>query len=130
LVRSVSPVNMAMGLPKFILTWKFGVSNRPSKSYEGLTEKYARKLLEGGKASGRFVPSPVTTDQKKKLLLQLHSLVKKLSAKTETHSEEALDKYVLPHPLLGKLTLREMLYFTAYHVQHHRELVQKGLDTR
>jgi hypothetical protein len=127
IVRSVSPVNMAMGLPKFILKWKFGVANRPSKSFEGLTEKYTRKLLEGGKASGRFVPSPVTANQKEKLLSQLDGLVKKLCSKTGHHSEEALDKYILPHPLLGKLTLREMLYFTAYHVQHHSVLVEKGL---
>lgn len=130
IVKSVSPVNMAMGLPKFILKWKFGVANRPSKTYEGLTEKYTRKLREGGKASGPFVPPAVAADQKEKLLAKLKSLVKNLSGKTETYSEEALDKYILPHPLLGKLTLREMLYFTAYHVQHHRELVQKGLDAR
>ncbi|MDB5210355.1 MAG: DinB family protein [Sediminibacterium sp.] len=113
IVRSVSPVNMAMGLPKFVLKWKFGVANRPSKTFEGLTEKYTRKLQEGGKASGRFVPAPVTLDQKEKLAKQLNALVNKLSRKTETHSEDALDKYILPHPLLGKLTLREMLYFTA-----------------
>ncbi|MES2374699.1 MAG: DinB family protein [Bacteroidota bacterium] len=130
IVKSVSPVNMAMRLPKFILKWRFGVANRSSKTYEGLTEKYIRKLLEGGRASGRFVPPIVTADQKEKLLAELKSLVKSLSNRTETYSEEALDKYILPHPLLGKLTLREMLYFTAYHVQHHRELVQKGLDTR
>jgi len=50
----------------------------------------------------------------------------KLCRKTMKHSEAALDKYILPHPLLGKLTLREMLYFTAYHVAHHKQLVEKG----
>jgi len=130
IVRSVSPVNMAMGLPKFILKWKFGVANRFSKTYDGLTEKYTRKLQEGGKASGRFVPPPISADQKEKLLSQLDSVVKKLCSKTGKHSEDALDKYILPHPLLGKLTLREMLYFTAYHVQHHSELVKKGLAAR
>jgi hypothetical protein len=127
IIKSVSPVNMAMGLPKFILTWKFGTSNRPSKTYDELIEKYKVKLLEGGKASERFVPPTITVGQREKLVAQLYSLIKKLSAKTEKHSEEALDKYILPHPLLGKLTLREMLYFTAYHVQHHRDLVHKGL---
>jgi hypothetical protein len=130
IVRSISPVNMAMGLPKFILKWKFGIANRPSKAYEGLTEKYIRKLQQGGKASGRFIPSTAIPGQKEKLVAQLNTLVKKLSAKTKMHSEEALDKYILPHPLLGKLTLREMLYFTAYHVQHHGELVQNALDKR
>lgn len=127
IIKAVSPVNMAMGLPQFILQWKFGKANRPSKTYEQLVEKYNRKLQEGGKASGRFIPGIVDVKEKEARLTKLNSLVNKLSRKTIQHSEEALDKYILPHPLLGKLTLREMLYFTAYHAEHHRQLVEKGL---
>ena len=127
IVKSASPVNMAMGLPKFILKWKFGLTNRPSKTYEELVEKYNRKLQEGGRASGRFVPAAVGADAKASLIATLNKQVNQLARRTENHTEEALDKYILPHPLLGKLTLREMLYFTAYHVQHHGALVEKGL---
>ncbi|MEO7529762.1 MAG: DinB family protein [Sediminibacterium sp.] len=127
IVRSISPVNMAMGLPKFILKWKFGVANRPSKTFEALVEKYKIKLSEGGRASGRFIPPPITAKRKSILIRRVNQLVKNLVHKTENHSEEGLDKFILPHPLLGKLTLREMLYFTAYHVEHHSELVKKGL---
>jgi hypothetical protein len=127
IVKSVSPVNMAMGIPAFILKWRFGVANRPSKTNEGLIEKYTVKLKEGGRASGRFVPEPVSADQKEKLLHKLSGLVNSLCRRTENYSERALDKYILPHPLLGKLTMREMLYFTAYHVEHHRQLVERGL---
>ncbi|TAJ49057.1 MAG: DinB family protein [Chitinophagaceae bacterium] len=127
IIRSVSPVNMAMGLPKFILKWKFGTANRPSKTYEQLVEKYHRKLLEGGRASARFTPPAITADQKKALVHKLQKLVQALCNKTNHHSEETLDTYILPHPLLGKLTLREMLYFTAHHVLHHLEAVNKNL---
>lgn len=130
IIKSASPVNMAMGLPKFILKWKFGIANRPSKTYEQLVEKYKLKLQEGGKASARFVPPTVSAGEKEQLIVKLNSVVKKLSAKTLRYSEEALDQYILPHPLLGKLTLREMLYFTAYHVEHHRQLVEKGLQQK
>jgi hypothetical protein len=34
---------------------------------------------------------------------------------------------VLPHPLLGKLTIREMLYFTVYHGEHHRLHTEQNL---
>ena len=34
-------------------------------------------------------------------------------------SQADLDRYRLPHPLLGKLTVREMLFFTVYHNYHH-----------
>ena len=30
-----------------------------------------------------------------------------------------LDRYRLPHPLIGKLTLRELLLWTLYHNAHH-----------
>lgn len=38
-----------------------------------------------------------------------------------------LDRYLLPHPLLGKLTLREMLFFTLYHNYHHVQSVAARL---
>lgn len=128
LIKSVAPVNMAMGLPHFLLQWLFGMSNRPSKTYEELIEKYHRKLSEGGKASGRFIPKDIPAHQKKHLLKKLNKLVNKLCQRTDRLNEKSLDTYLLPHPLLGKLTLREMLYFTAYHAEHHQKLVKKGLE--
>ena len=130
IIKAVSPVNMAMGLPKFVLKWRFGTANRPSKPYEQLVEKYTLKLKEGGRATGRFIPATVGAENKEVLLIKLSALVNKLSRITQKNSEEALDQYILPHPLLGKLTLREMLYFTAYHVEHHRQLVENGLQTK
>ncbi|MDE3253937.1 MAG: DinB family protein, partial [Bacteroidota bacterium] len=110
-----------------LLQWLFGVANRPSRSYEALVEKYHRKLGEGGKASGRFIPKENKTFPKKRLLRKLERLVDRLCKRTEKIDEQSLDTFLLPHPLLGKLTLREMLYFTAYHAEHHRLLVKKGL---
>jgi hypothetical protein len=127
IIKSVAPVNMAIGLPRFILKWKFGVANRPSKTYEAIVAKYKDKLSAGGRSTKQFTPSPISYSQKASLLHTLTSLNKKLCAKATAASEESLDKYILPHPLLGKLTLREMLYFTAYHVQHHQLLIQQAL---
>ena len=127
IIRSVKPVNMALGLPPFLLKLLFGTANRPSKTFEALTEKYNRKLQEGGRATGRFIPESVAPEQKIILLTKLKEIVDKLCHKIENYNEEVLDKCILPHPLLGKLTLREMLYFTAYHAEHHRGLVEKGL---
>jgi len=47
--------------------------------------------------------------------------VQALARRIDRFSETQLDQLILPHPLLGKLTLREMLYFTIYHVQHHQK---------
>ena len=128
LVRSVRPVNLAFGLPVFILKMLFGKSNRPSKSYEEVIAKYQTKIAAGAKATGRFIPPMIHFQQKEKLLKQLSGLVASLVKKTARSSENKLDTYILPHPLLGKITLREMLYFTAYHVQHHQNIIERDLQ--
>ena len=126
--RSVGPVNLAFGLPGFLLRLLFGKANRSSRSYEGLVEKYKTKLAEGGRASGPFIPLHAEWGKREKLLRKLEHLVSALKRKVEKTDDNQLDTLILPHPLLGKLTLREMLYFTIYHVQHHQNLVLRNLD--
>ena len=123
--RSVRPVNLAFGLPRWVVRMLFGVANRPSRTYEGLVEKYKAKLALGGRASGRFIPATADWGNRVKLLKALERQVSSLIQKTGRLSEDQLDTLLLPHPLLGKLTLREMLYFTIYHVQHHQKAVEK-----
>lgn len=129
LVRSVAPVRMAFYLHSFLLKMFFGTANRPSRTYDELVAKYHNKLSAGGKASGRFIPQekPVSVKQASQ---RLHSLIQSLCKKIGAYSEEELDKLILPHPLLGKLTLREMLYFTIYHAQHHQKQVQVNNSTQ
>jgi hypothetical protein len=123
LCKSVSPVNLAFSLPGFVLRWLFGKANRPSRSYEALVEKYKSKLAAGGRASGAFIPKQADWAARAQLLRRLENLVAALSQKAKNADESQLDTLLLPHPLLGKLTLREMLYFTIYHVQHHQASV-------
>lgn len=127
MIKSVAPVNMAMGLPNFIPALLFGKANRPSKSYEELVAKYQSKLAAGGKAPAQFEPPFVPFEAKTKLIDRLNHLVKALCKKINRQSEASLDKNILPHPLLGKLTLREMLYFTAYHATHHQASIEQAL---
>ncbi len=121
LVRSVAPLERALNLPKFIPRMLFGKANRPSRSYDEVVARYHDKLAQGGKASGKYVPAAVTVAQRDALIDKLNDLVEKLSRSLGSYREEDLDTILLPHPLLGKLTLREMLYFTIYHVQHHHQ---------
>jgi hypothetical protein len=86
-----------------------------------LVEKYKEKLNAGGKASGRFIPSSILFVRRKEYIGRLTKIIYKLSSQVATFTEEELDRFILPHPLLGKLTYREMLYFTIYHVQHHHK---------
>ena len=50
------------------------------------------------------------------------------SAIEKNWKDTQLDQYIVPHPLLGKITLREMGYFTIYHVQHHDAIIRERLE--
>ncbi len=126
--RSCRPVLLAMSLPKFLLRVLFGKANRPSRSYEELVAKYKIKLAEGGKATGRFVPKEIATGEVAPLSSAVMQVIGRLRELTAGFSEQELDTYILPHPLLGKLTLREMLYFTIYHVGHHHAQARQNLN--
>jgi len=125
IIQSVKPLQFACSLPLFVLSYKFGKANRPSKTYDALVEKYKAKLLAGGRASANFIPESQAYTNKLALEQQLQKIVSKLCKRIEKYSEQQLDTYILPHPLLGKLTLREMFYFTIYHVQHHQALLNR-----
>ena len=128
IIKSVSILATALSLPKFILKSKFGKANRVSKTPEALIEKYLEKLKTAKPTPSRFQPKEITFLQKEKAVKELHRHVKKLYKKALKFSENELDEYILPHPLFGKLTIREMLYFTNYHVKHHKELIINSLN--
>lgn len=127
LLLSVKPVKQALRLPKWILRWKFGQANRPSRSYDQLVTRYQERLGPGKKAPERFAPQPSSQAERAQKLLALQKKIKLLAKALNGYSEKQLDEMILPHPLLGKLTLREMIYFTIYHAEHHLLIAQKNL---
>jgi len=124
LIRAIKPLQPAYGLPKIALRIMFGKTNRPSKTFDELVAKYKAKLAAGGRASGPFIPPFISFEKKDVLIRKYTEQKQKLIAKIERQSEKDLDVYILPHPLLGKVTLREMLYFTIHHNEHHLELLK------
>ncbi len=45
----------------------------------------------------------------------------------EQWDETALDQYQVPHPVIGNLTVREMLFFTIHHNLRHAS--QEGIKS-
>jgi hypothetical protein len=125
LIKSIRPVNLALRLPRFVLRLLFGKPNRKPRTYAALVDRYKEKLAAGGTATGAFIPPTITWAEKDKLVSRLSKEVKVMNNLMTTWTEEQLDQYLLPHPLLGKLTLREMLFFTVYHIQHHHTLLRE-----
>jgi hypothetical protein len=46
-----------------------------------------------------------------------------IAAIQKNRTEDDLDNYLVKHPLLGRITLRELCYFTIYHTQHHLNII-------
>lgn len=128
LIKSVKPLNQAFLLPKIIFRGLFGKPDREGRNYEALVERYHSKLQGGGIATGRFVPPEIKIEEKQALLDTFIFQYKKLATRTSRLSEKALDAYLLPHPLLGKLTIREMLFFTVYHLEHHFRILDEKYE--
>ncbi len=127
LIKSVKPVANGLGMPKFLLKYKFGKANRPSRSYDELIERYRTKLEKPYAAPDAYSPSKVKHAQANELDKKLKKYIDLLEEKLVKWTEEQLDEYVVPHPLLGKITIRELFYFTIYHAHHHQLLIKQYL---
>lgn len=119
IIWSVNKLATALLLPKAILKMKFGVANRPSRTYEAQVNKYTKGLEQLGGAY-RVELAPVQYAERSQLIKKLNKSVALLCSRVKKYSEENLDYYILPHPLMGKMTIRELLYFTVHHVLHHK----------
>jgi hypothetical protein len=124
LVKSTTPVTLALKLPRLALLALCWHANRASTPYEDLVERYHDVLAEGGKA-GRYAPSPVRPPAnllawQADLVRECQCAVRALGRAVEPWNERDLDRCQLPHPLLGRLTVREMLFSTLNHYEHHR----------
>lgn len=126
--RSIQPLAQGFQLPKWLIKMIFGKSNRKGRTYDQLVEKYNRKLQEGGRASGRFIPKEVKLTERDKIIQAINKHIKSIQSNLHKFSESELDEIVLPHPLLGKLTIREMMYFTIHHAEHHLKLTQANVN--
>ena len=127
IIRAVKPITMALKLPKITLQATFGKAEKPSMTYEELCQLYRDEIAKGAKASGRYLPNQETPteraiEKKKELLDQWSKASADLVSVAEKWEEDDLDQYQLPHPIIGKLTVREMLFFTIYHNLRHASL--------
>src|SRR4051812_45312627 len=132
LTKANFPVARALRLPKLVPRLLFGAAPELSRSFEKLREDYRARLAAGGQA-GRFAPSdkPLPPDLaawRQEIVEVYGRSVDDWIAASERWSERELDRVRLPHPLLGKLTVREMLFFTLYHNAHHMAIVARRLE--
>jgi hypothetical protein len=120
---SLTPLTLGLRLPRWLLTLRFGRRPGGSRGFEQVRDAYLATLRAGGQA-GRYAPAreSMPTDpaaRRREILTAWARATVDLQVAVGRWPEEALDRQLLPHPLLGSLTVREMLAFTVYHTAHH-----------
>ncbi len=123
--KTTRAVNKGMKIPKLVLRWKFGVNKRDERTYEESTEIYLNKLKESNVKSPKHLTTEGVTEAGKDRIIKWFIEEKETMQHFIKKSSEAqLSKYVLPHPLVGKMSFREFVYFTAFHGEHHFKLMK------
>ena len=121
LLQSIKTLNTALSIPQFLLKLKFGTSNRECRNYDAVVKRYKERLEQSKGVV--FKPSQnmklPNLNDKSYIINRLQTENKKLQYKTSKWTDDALNKRILPHPLMGKMPVRELVMWTAYHVQHH-----------
>lgn len=127
LLQSIKPLNTVLSLPKFILKFKFGTSNRVVRDYDTVKNQYLQRLEEAKGITFKGSQNMKIPSIKDKQYIINRLLVenKKLQYKTKKWSDKDLDNYILPHPLMGKMPIRELLMWTACHIEHHTNTLKE-----
>jgi hypothetical protein len=120
-LQSIVPLNNALSLPKFLIRYKFGKGNRPVRDYDTIVNRYKERLKDakGKTFKGSQNMKVPEVNEKQYILNRIQTESKKLQYKTKKISDKNLDKLILPHPLMGKMPIREIIMWTAHHVEHH-----------
>ena len=126
LMKTTKALTKGLKIPKFLLKYRFGTPNRDLRKYDLIVEKYQSKLKSipaGVVAPFTSISHPVSN---KEIVLKTFSddngtLIKTLNK----WSEKQLDNYLLPHPLMGRMIVREILMWTHYHHYHHLNILKE-----
>lgn len=128
LIKSASPVVTALKLPKVALRLRFGKAEHASRSLAEVRAAYMVFANAGTAiATNEYIPDIETKSaaEHERILQGWLKKNRQLISAVDAWQDGDLDTLVLPHPLLGNMTLREILLFTVYHNMHHINDVQR-----
>jgi hypothetical protein len=130
---SVNAVARGVAVPKLFLWLRFGRPPRPGRDYAAIGEIGQAWLQKGVQAPPEFVPEPERPaageleHRRREILARWGRVNARLRTALEGWSDAALDRWALPHPRLGRLSVREMLFFTLHHNRHHIAVARRRL---
>lgn len=130
LFLSARPVARVLAGPREFLA-QFGKPSQPSRSYEQLLADYKRTLRETGiKAPASMVGRAEDLTDRSAVTDRFSQAHQGVATALINWTDDELDAYYIPHPALGLLTIREMVYFTILHVDHHLDLTRERLTVQ
>lgn len=121
---SLDRLNSYLMLPKSVIESRFGRSNKAAIGYSEMAEIIDAAYAKGVKATTPFEPSQDLKKTLSELIDEGNKLLETYIHHLENWSEEELNQYHCPHPFLGYISAREILYFTIYHVLHHQQTIK------
>lgn len=124
ILLTITPFPKVLSSKAFISA-QVGTVDRQIWDYETVLHHYAQTSL---KAPDAFVrKEEVLYTHKAAIIPDIQQHLHDITLLLDSYSEEELDTLVLPHPLLGKLTIREMFYLMSYHPVHHQRQIERVL---
>ena len=134
LIKSSKAVKSALKRSGIFLRLLGGKPKRTSRRYSDLQEAYLRELVSRAHAdqhSPNRIEHPGSKDEvnkmRQKAMRRWKALNKEIRATLELWREKELEQYQISHPIMGKLTIREMLLLAIYHTLHHLHLIQQRI---
>ena len=124
LILAVKALNQAMKIPKIFFPMIWGRMKREGRDYDMLVKRYQEKLQPVADRPNPFPGEVFPFEQREERVGTYRREWDKLQLHLKRLSDRQLDSLVLPHPLLGKLSLREMMCFMIYHNEHHLQILQ------
>lgn len=125
LILSLSPILKALKLPKFQLKLMFGSRKRDAYQYTDVKALYEKALSEGLKAPKDYVPKENKFATRQELYDSWLKKTKGFEHYLNKWNQNDLDKVVLPHPALGKLSITELTHFTLIHTRIHLSKIKQ-----
>ncbi|MBX7167256.1 MAG: DinB family protein [Pirellulales bacterium] len=132
LALSTNIVTVSLRLPRLLPRIVFGLAKAPPRSYEQIRDKY-KSVLNRGAGAGPFTPRKGTAPkdpvaERARRIARWTSVVPPLVTEIDRWPDADLDRYRLLHPLIGRLSMREMLSFTLYHLYRHSDIVARRMS--
>jgi hypothetical protein len=132
LTKVMRALTRGLRLAPFTVLLRFGPTFRGSRSYDQIRETYLARL-PSFKGPNPYAPKIVEVFDdadawRNNVMLQYDTTLRELTDAIKKWSERSLDHLRFPHMLIGKLTVREMLFFVLYHNLHHVTAVTRRLS--